>query len=41
MALDADIECAVAQRPGHAEKDVPVGELAPVQRNARALVDLA
>ena len=41
VALDADIEGAVAHGPGDAEEDIPVGELAPVQRDARALVDLA
>src|SRR5687768_9585851 len=41
MTLDADIERAVAQRPGNAEEDIAVGELPPVQRDAGALVDLA
>ena len=41
MALDADVECAVAQRPSNAEKDVAVGELPPVQGDAGTLLDLA
>ena len=30
VALDADIEGAVAQRPGHAEENIAVGELARI-----------
>jgi hypothetical protein len=41
VALDADIERAVAQRSRNAEEDIAIRELAPVQRNARALVDFA
>src|SRR5262245_22072354 len=41
MALDTDVECAVGQGPSNAEEDVAVGELAPVQGDGCALVDLA
>src|SRR5512134_2800107 len=40
MALDADLERAVGQRPGNAEEHVAVGELPPVQRDACPLIDL-
>ena len=36
MALNADIERAVAHRAGDAEEDIAIGELATVQRHLRA-----
>ncbi len=41
VAFHADIEGAVRQRPGHAENDVAVVELAVVERHLLRLIDVA
>src|SRR4029077_12976500 len=41
VALDADIERAVALRPRHAQQDIAIAQLAAVEGDALALIDRA
>ena len=41
VAFDADVERAVGLGPRHAKQNIPVRDLAVVQRDLPALVDLA